>query len=92
LAKDLRHQNAVEEAGCDFIPLVVETFGVRFAMLRIIADRTTARSGASTKLARKHFILQQLSVSLWMNNVHMISRFWALKGENSDFVIVKQLL
>jgi len=26
LAKDLRHQDAVEEAGCDFIPLVVETF------------------------------------------------------------------
>jgi len=28
LAKDLRHQDAVEEAGCDFFPLVVETFGV----------------------------------------------------------------
>ena len=28
LAKDLRHQDAVEEIRCDFIPLVVETFGV----------------------------------------------------------------
>ena len=26
LAKDQRHRNSVEEAGCDFIPLVVETF------------------------------------------------------------------
>ena len=28
LAKDRRHQDAVEKAGCEFIPLVVETFGV----------------------------------------------------------------
>ena len=27
LAQDQRHQDAVEEAGCDFVPLVVETFG-----------------------------------------------------------------
>jgi len=28
LVKDIRNQDAVEETGCDFIPLVVETFGV----------------------------------------------------------------
>ena len=28
LAQDQRHQDAVEEVGCDFVPLVVETFGV----------------------------------------------------------------
>jgi len=28
LVKDQRHRDSVEEAGCDFIPLVVETFGV----------------------------------------------------------------
>ena len=28
LAKGQRYQDAVEEAGCDFIPLVVETFCV----------------------------------------------------------------
>ena len=33
--------------------------------------RTTAGSGASAKLARKH-LLQQLSVSLWTNNARMI--------------------
>ena len=53
LAKDQRHQDAVEEAGCDLVPLVVETFGFwsPFALqtLRTIAERTTARSGASTK-------------------------------------------
>ena len=53
LAKDQRHQDAVEEAGCDFVPLVVETFGVwsPFVLqtLRTIAECTTARSGASTK-------------------------------------------
>ena len=27
LAKDQRHQDAVEEVGCDFVPLVIETFG-----------------------------------------------------------------
>ena len=43
LAKDIRHQDAVEETGCDFIPLVVETFGVwsPFALrtLRITSER-----------------------------------------------------
>jgi len=29
LAKDLRHQDAVEKTGCSFIPLVAETFGVQ---------------------------------------------------------------
>ena len=52
----MKHQDVVEEAGCDFVPLVVETFGVwsPFALkvLRTIADRKTARSGASTKQAR----------------------------------------
>ena len=42
----------MEEAGCDFIPLVVEAFGAwsPFALksLNVIADRTTARSGCST--------------------------------------------
>ena len=28
LAKHQRHQDVVEEAGCDIVPLVVETFGV----------------------------------------------------------------
>ena len=28
LVKDQRYLDAVEEAGCDFVPLVVETFGV----------------------------------------------------------------
>jgi len=88
VAKDLKHQDLVEEAGCDFVPLVVETFGVwsPFALrtLHIIADRTTARSGVSTKLARKHF-LQQLSVSLWTSNARMILRYWALQCEDNDF-------
>jgi len=88
VAKDLKHQAVVEEAGCDFIPLVVETFGVwsLFALrtLRTIADHTTARSGVSTKLARKHF-LQQLSVSLWTNNARMILRYWTLQCEDMDF-------
>ena len=95
LAKDARHQDAVEETGCDFIPLVVETFGVwsPFALriLRTIADHTTTRSGASTKLARKH-LLQQLSVSLWTNNSRMILWYWALQGDDSDFPFVRQLI
>ena len=49
----------------------METFGVwspfALQMLRTIADHITARSDASVKLARKH-LLQQLTVSLWMNN------------------------
>jgi len=88
LAKDQRHQDAVDEVGCDFIPLVVETLGVwsPFALqtLHTIADRTTARNSISTKLARKN-LLQQLSVSLWTNNACMILRYWALQCQDMDF-------
>ena len=95
LAKEIRHQDAVEETGCDFIPLMVETFGVwsPFALrtLHKIADHTTARSEASPNLARKH-LLQQLSVSLWTNNARMILRYWALQSDDSEFPFVKQLL
>ena len=49
LAKDQRHLDAVEEAGNDFIPLVVETFGVwspfTLQIFHTIANRMTARSG-----------------------------------------------
>jgi len=46
LAMDRRHQDSVEDTGCDFIPLVVETFGVwspfALCMLQVIANCTTA--------------------------------------------------
>ena len=91
LAKDLRHQDAVEEAECDFFLLVVEAFGAwspfALQMLRTIANRIIARSGASTKLARKH-LLQQLSASIWPNNAWMTLRYWALQVEDNDFPIV----
>jgi len=88
LAKDQTHWDSVEEAGCDFIPLVVETFGVwspfTLKSLNVVADHTTARSGCSTRLARKH-LLQQLSVSLWTSDARMILRYWALQGGDTDF-------
>jgi len=56
LTKNHRHQDAMEETGCDFIPLMVKTFGVwlSFAlhMLQTIAYHTTA---PSIKPARLHF-------------------------------------
>ena len=92
LAKDHRHQDVVEEVGCDFIPLVVETFGVwspfAVCMLQTIADCTTARSGASIKLARQN-LFQQLSVCVWLNNTRMILRYRALQVEDTDFPIPK---
>jgi len=81
LAKDEKHLAAVEKVGADFIPLVVETFGVwtPFALrtLNIIANRSTPRSGVPPRLARKN-LLQQLSVALWTYNARMILRHWAL--------------
>ena len=51
VAKDAKHFAIVEKAGGDFIPLLVESFGVwtHFALsfLNSIADRTTTRSGIS---------------------------------------------
>ena len=47
LAKGQRHQDAVEEAGCDFVPLV-ETFGVcspfSLRTIHTIADHTSQKS------------------------------------------------
>ena len=58
LAKDEKHLAAVEKVGADFIPLVVETFGVwmPFALcnLHIIADRTTLRSDVPSKFFRRN--------------------------------------
>ena len=85
VAKDEKHLAAVEKVGSDFIPLVVETFGVwtPFALktLQNIADRTTPRSGVPRKVARKN-LLQQLSVQLWSNNAKMILRYWAHRYSN----------
>ena len=87
VAKDKKHLAAVEKVGSDFIPLVVETFGVwtPFALktLQNIADRTTPRSGVPRKVARKN-LLQQLSVQLWSNNAKMILRYWVLQGSDDD--------
>ena len=70
------------------MPLVVETFGVwsPFALhtFHTIADYTTARSGVPTKAVQK-YLLQQLSVSLWTNNSHIILHYWALQCEDTDF-------
>jgi len=82
-----KHLAAVEKVGSDFIPLVVETFGVwtQFALktLYAIADRTTPHSGVPRKVARRN-LLQQLSVQLWLNNSRMILRYWALQGLGDD--------
>ena len=55
----------MEKVGSDFIPLVVESFGVwtPFALkiMHLIADCTTPRSGVPRKLAN---LLQELSVQL----------------------------
>ena len=87
LAKGQKHLAAVEKAGSEFVPLVVECFGVwtpfALRMLRIIADCTTPRSGVPTKLARKN-LLQQLSVALWQSNAKMILRYWALQDNDDD--------
>ena len=81
------HLAAVEKVGSDFIPLVVETFGVwtlfTLKTLQNIADHTTPRSGVPWKVARKN-LLQQLSVQLWSKNAKMILRYWALQGSDDD--------
>ena len=65
VAKEEKHLAAVEKVGSDFIPLVVQTFGVwtpfALKMLYVVADCSTPRSGVPRKLARKN-LLQQLSV------------------------------
>ena len=88
VAKDTKHLVIVEKAGGDFIPLVVESFGVwtHFALsvLNSVADCTTTHSGISPKVSRRN-LPQQLSVSLWVNNARMILRYWALQGSDDDF-------
>jgi len=58
-----------------------------FEMLQKIADCTIARSGVSTKLARKH-LLQQLSANLWAYNARMILRYWAYRVKTVTFPLL----
>ena len=87
VAKDEKHLAAVEKVGSNFVPLVVETFGVwtpfALKMLHVVADCSTPRIGVPRKLARKN-LLQQLSVQLWMNNAKMILHYWALQGMDDN--------
>jgi len=87
VSKDEKHLATVEKFESDFIPLVVESFGVwtpfALKMLHLIADCTTPQSGLPHKLAWKN-LLQQLSVQLWMSNAKMILRYWALQGSDDD--------
>jgi len=87
VAKDEKHLVAVEKVRSDFIPLVVETFGVwtpfGLKMLHVVADHSTPRSGIPRKLARKN-LLQQLSVQLWMHNAKMILCYRALQGMDDN--------
>jgi len=95
VAKDEKHLAAVEKIGSDFIPLVVETFGVwtpfPLKQLQLIADLTTPRSGVPRKIARKN-LLQQLSVQLLANKAKVILWCWALQSldddENSLFPLI----
>ena len=90
--KDSHHEASVRAAGGIFIPLVVESLGLwsphSLAILRVIALRTTSKSGASTALAFCHFI-EQLSMCLWRYNSQMLlhhlsllpgSPLWELGG------------
>ena len=57
MAKDEKNLAAVEKIGSDFVPLVVECFGVwtPFALktLKIIADHTTPQSVITPKLTKR---------------------------------------
>ena len=90
--KDSHHEASVQAAGGIFIPLVVESLGLwspnSLAVLRVVALRTTSKSGASTALAFCYFI-EQLSMCLWRYNSQMLlhhlsllpgSPIWELGG------------
>jgi len=87
LAKDERNLAAVEKVEADYIPLVMEIFGVctPYALhnLHIITDRTTPHSGVPPKFPSRN-LLQQLSVVLWSYNAKIILRQWALQGPDDD--------
>ena len=57
VAKDAKHLAIVEKEGGDFIPLIMESFGIwtPFALV-VIADHTTTRSRISPKVARRNLL------------------------------------
>jgi len=87
MTKDEKHLAAVDKVGSDFIPMMVKCFGVWtpfvLKVLYTITDRTAPHSGVPQNLASK-YLLQSLSVALWMNNARMILRYWALQGIDID--------
>ena len=74
MAKDAKYLAIVEKAGDDFIPLVVESFGIwtpfALSVLHSIADHTTTVPIVAfhLKWPEETDLLQQFSVCLWTNN------------------------
>ena len=84
--KDSHHEASVWAAGGIFVPGLWSPNSL--AILRVIALRTTSKSGASTALAFSNF-LEELFVCLWRYNSQMLlhhlsllpsSPLWELGG------------
>jgi len=84
---DARHKELVEEAGGEFLPLVVDNFGVwtpsSIEILCSIARSSTVRNGLSTSKAFRHLV-ERLSVQSYQYNAKMVLWFWALHPHSED--------
>ena len=75
MEKDARHKALVEAAGGEFLPLVVDNFGIwTIEILCSIAQISTVRNGLSTGKAFRHLV-EWLSVQLYHYNAKMIYIF-----------------
>ena len=87
MEKDAKHKALVEAAGGEFLPLVVDNFGIwtpsSVEILRSIARISTVWNGLSIGKAF-HQLVERLSVQLYHCNAKMILHFWALHPHSED--------
>ena len=77
----------VDAAGGEFLPLVVDNFGIwtpsSVEILHSIARISTVQNGLSKGKVFCHLV-EQLSVQLYSYNAKIILRFWALHPHSED--------
>ena len=87
MEKDAKHKALIEAVGGDFLPLVVDNFGIwtpsSVEILRSIARISTVWNGLSTDKAFC-YLVERLSVQLYCYNAKMILHFWALHPHSED--------
>ena len=91
LAKDERHQDVVDEAGCDFFPLLLKCLACGLHSLFRFCTPLLITPQLEVVLLLDWLVrtlFSSFQCSLWLNNARMILKCWVLQCGDTDFPFV----